>query len=176
MKLTEYLPERLLSPPVENFEEAIQPAMDGLNEALLGITEKELFAGSAEHWLPLWEAAYGLAIDPEKPTTERQARLMSKMRSAGATTAELLRQTVSSFANADCEVIEHSGEYRFTVKFTGIYGIPPNMDDVRAALEELKPAHLAYGFLFLYRTWQEFADKAWGELEAFTWEELEVMN
>ena len=169
MKLIEYLPERLLSLPAAEFQDAFQPEIDRLAEELANVTEYELFAKTADKWLPLWEAAYGIPSDPAKPVAERRSRLMSKVRGAGTTTAEMIRQVVASFANSDCEVIEHNEDYRFDVQFVGTIGIPPNMDDVKAAIEEIKPAHLAYQFLYLFRTWGNFANQTWESLAANTW-------
>lgn len=167
--LKDYLPERLLSMPVAEFQDAFQPEIDRLAEEISNIQGYELFAKTADKWLPMWETAYGIPIDPEKSLAERRSRLMSKMRGAGTTTAEMIRQVVASYANSECEIIEHNEKYRFDVKFTGTIGVPPNMDDVRAALEEIKPAHLAYEFIFLFRTWENFANQTWGSLAANTW-------
>ena len=46
------------------------------------------------------------------------------------------------------------------------------MDDVTAAIEEIKPAHLAYQFIYLFRTWQNFAGQTWGSLLSQTWGQL----
>lgn len=97
---------------------------------------------------------------------------MSKLRGAGTTTAEMIEQVVASFANSDCEVIEHPEDYRFDIKFVGTIGIPPNMDDVRAAIEEIKPAHLAYQFIYLFRTWGDIKDQTWGGIVSQTWGEI----
>ena len=172
MNLKEYLPDRLLSAPAADFQDAFQPEIDALAEAISSTTEQELFAHSAESWLPLWEAAYGLPNEPEKPLSERRSRLLSKVRGSGTTTAQMIRQVVASFANSDCEVIEHNDEYRFDVSFVGTVGVPPNMDDVRAAIEEIKPAHLAYQFIYLFRTWSDLSGQTWGSLSSRTWGEL----
>ena len=170
--LKDYLPERLLSMPVADFQDAFQPEIDKLAAEIAGTTEYELFAKTADKWLTLWETAYGIPIDPDKPLAERRSRLMSKIRGAGTTTAEMIRQVVASYANSDCEIIEHNEDYRFDVKFVGTIGIPPNMDDVRAALEEIKPAHLAYQFIYLFRTWKSLEGYRWMDLEKYTWQQL----
>lgn len=170
--LKDYLPERLLSLPVAEFQDAFQPEIDKLAEAIFQTTEYELFAKTADRWLPLWETAYGLPVDPQKPISFRRSRLMSKIRGAGTTTAEMIEQVVASFANSDCEVIEHPEDYRFDIKFIGTIGIPPNMDDVRAAIEEIKPAHLAYQFIYLFRTWGDIKGQTWGGLVSQTWGEI----
>lgn len=172
MTLKEYLPERLLSMPVADFQDAFQPEIDKLAEEIAGTTEYELFAKTAAKWLPLWEAAYGIPSDPTKPLSERRSRLMSKIRGAGTTTAEMIKQVVASYANSDCEIIEHNEDYRFDIKFIGVVGVPPNMEDVKAAIEEIKPAHLAYQFIYLFKTWGDYRGQTWGSLSGKTWGEL----
>ena len=171
-ELKSYLPDRLLSAPVEDFLEAFQPPVTALADTFDGIAEKELFAATAEKWISLWEAAYGIVSDENKSLADRRSRLISKVRGAGTTTAEQIRQVVSSFVNSDCEVIEHPASYSFDVKFVGVVGIPPNMADVKAAIEEIKPAHLAYQFLYLFYCWQDYAAQTWGGAGAKTWAEM----
>lgn len=172
MNLKEYLPERLLSLTVRDFLDAASPQLAAMQEAFLALPEKELFASTAERWLSLWERAYGLPVEPEKPVSFRRSRLLSRVRGAGTTTKEMIRQVVSSFSQSDCEVLEIPEEYRFEVHFVNRYGIPPNMEDVRAAVEEIKPAHLAYAFVYLFYTWSRYAGQTWGSLSGKTWDEL----
>lgn len=170
--LKDYLPDRLLSMPVADFQDALQPEIDKLTNEFFKITEYELFASTADKWLSMWEKAYGIPSGQEKPISERRSRLLSKMRGAGTTTAEMIRRVVSSYANSDCQVIEHNENYYFEIKFIGVIGIPPNMDDVRAALEEIKPAHLAYEFLYLFHVWRDLTENIWEKVLDQTWENV----
>lgn len=171
-RLKDYLPDRLVSPAVEDFEDAFQPQLDAIADLFAGISENELFAATAEKWLPLWEAAFGIPTEPDKSLSDRRSRLMSKLRGASTTTKEQIRQVVASFANSDCEIIEDPANYSFTVKFVGTVGIPPNIADVKAAVEEIKPAHLAYALLYLFYCWQDYAAQTWGDVSTKTWAEM----
>lgn len=171
-RLKDYLPDRLVSPAVEDFEDAFQPQLDAIADLFAGISENELFAATAEKWLPLWEAAFGIPTEPDKSLSDRRSRLMSKLRGASTTTKEQIRQVVASFANSDCEIIEDPANYSFTVKFVGTVGIPPNIADVKAAVEEIKPAHLAYALLYLFYCWQDYAAQTWGSASTKTWAEM----
>lgn len=171
-RLKDYLPERLVSPAVEDFEDALQPQLDAIADLFAGISENELFAATAEKWLPLWEAAFGIPTEPDKSLSDRRSRLLSKLRGAGTTTPERIRQAVSAFANSDCEIIERTADYAFDIRFVGVYGIPPNIDDVKAAVEEMKPAHLAYRLIFLYHCWQDYKAQIWGSAAQKTWAEM----
>ena len=171
-RLKDYLPDRLVSPAVEDFEDAFQPQLDAIADLFAGISENELFAATAEKWLPLWEAAFGIPTEPDKSLSDRRSRLMSKLRGASTTTKEQIRQVVASFANSDCEIIEDPANYSFTIKFVGTVGIPPNIADVKAAVEEIKPAHLAYALLYLFYCWQDYAAQTWGSASTKTWAEM----
>ncbi|MNJ78365.1 hypothetical protein D3C77_761030 [compost metagenome] len=41
-------------------------------------------------------------------------------------------------------------EWSFTIKFIDTLGIPPNLDDLKAVIEEVKPAHMKVEYEFSY--------------------------
>jgi hypothetical protein len=51
-------------------------------------------------------------------------------------------------------------------------GHPPNLDDLTAAIEEIKPAHLAYDYIIIYRTWGDVKGYTWGQLKSHTWADV----
>ena len=91
---------------------------------------------------------------------------------AGATTVAMIQNVAESFYNGQVAVEEQPEAYRFDIRFLSSIGVPPNLDDLSAALEEIKPAHLAYDYIIIYRTWGELEDKTWGELESRTWDDI----
>ena len=122
--------------------------------------------------LVTWETALGIPTDATKPNEYRRTRIMSKLRGQGATTKAMIENVAESFSNGDVAIIEYNSESRFEVKFVGTLGIPPNMDDLKAAIDEIKPAHLAYSFVYVYRTWDMVSTYTWNQLAARTWDEL----
>ena len=60
-----------------------------------------------------------------------------------------------------------------TVTFTD-KGIPTGLEDLKAAIEEAKPAHLAVEYIVTYNTWNDIANMTWTEASASTWEGLLV--
>ena len=113
----------------------------------------QLDVNTATWGLSLWEDAYGIMSDAGKSDMYRRTRIISKMRGAGTTTAALIQNVAESFSDGAVEVVEKPEEYRFDVKFVG-HGIPPNMDDLTAAIERIKPAHLAYAYIYTYMVWR----------------------
>ena len=128
----------------------------------------QLTLETATWGLSLWERAYGLAVDVTKDAAYRRSRIRGKARSVSTTTPAMIQNVAESFSNGQVEVTEYPGEYRFEVRFVGTVGIPPNMPDLTAALEELKPAHLAYEYVIMYRLNQELRDYTHGELAAYS--------
>lgn len=132
----------------------------------------QLDVSTATWGLSLWEEAYGIVTDVEKSDNFRRSRIISKMRGAGTTTAAMIQSVASSFSNGEVEVIEAPSQYRFDVKFVGTLGLPPNMDDLTAAIERTKPAHLDYAYLIIYRQQGALQPYTHTQLSAYTHETL----
>lgn len=134
---------------------------------------KQFFIYTATWSLPIWERIFGLPIGDETANIqERRENLISKLRSYGTTTKEMIVRVVNAFTNGDVQVVEHNEEYLFEIIFTGVIGIPPNMDDFKETIEIIKPAHLTYEIRIRYRTWGELSPYKWAGLEPFTWDEI----
>lgn len=137
----------------------------------------ELFAQlspkTAYGWgLELWERAYGISVDLSKPLEYRRTRVVAKQRGRGATTVAMIQNVAESFTNGQVAIEEHNDESYFVVRFTSNYGVPPNIEDLRDAINEIKPGHLDWLFEYLYRTWGQLTPYTWGALAAHTWDEL----
>lgn len=133
---------------------------------------RQLFVQTATWGLDAWENAYGLETDRTKPDDYRRTRIMSKMRGQGTTTVELIQNVSESFSNGEVEVTEHNEQYIFDVKFVSSIGIPPNLDDLKNAIEEIKPAHLQVNYIIRFRTHEELKPYTHEHLKAYTHETL----
>lgn len=127
---------------------------------------------SATWGLEIWEKALGIETDVSKPYEFRRTRILSKLRGAGTTTKEMIQNVSESFSNGEVTILEYAGESRFEVKFTGTIGMPPNMDDLTVAIEEIKPAHLGYSYVFIYRLHSQLSTYTHAKLSDYTHEEL----
>lgn len=113
-------------------------------------SELQLTISTATTGLARHERILGLPTNSEALLVDRRSRIVAKLLGQGTVTPELLRHVAASFSNGEVEIVEHPEAYRFNVKFVGTLGTPPNMADLSAALEEIKPAHLAYRYLYRY--------------------------
>lgn len=141
-------------------------------------TLNQFFIDTADFTLERWEKDLGLDINNNLNIEYRRSRIKARLRGQGTVTIKLIENVAESFSNGEVAVTEDNPNYSFTIKFIGIKGIPPNMDDLQRAIEEIKPAHLAFKFEYTYLTWDEFDNynRTWDEWDALnlTWDELEV--
>ena len=170
--LLEHMPRQYRgSPEVAELQAALQPWADKIHTDR-DILFAQFYPRTATWGLRLWEVALGIGTDISRPYSFRRSRIESKLRGLGTTTKAMVQNVAESFSNGSVEVLEFPGEYRFDIIFAGTIGIPPNMDDLSAAIEEIKPAHLAYLYIYIYRTWDMVSHMTWGDAGSYTWDEL----
>lgn len=109
--------------------------------------------------LKAYEFDVGVITNLNKPIDQRKSVVISKLRGAGVTTRWLIENVSEAYANADVEVVEDNTHYNVIVKFVGLLGIPPNMDDLERSLREIIPAHMIYTLVFLYVTYDMLLGK-----------------
>jgi len=128
--------------------------------------------------LALWENYLGLTSYSDKTLAQRRERIISKLRGMGTVTVAMIKNVAESFVYGQVTVTEHPELYSFTIKFSSEYGIPAHLDDVQAAIELIKPAHLGVVYEFTYMNWDEFDtyNKTWDQWDALnlTWIEFEA--
>lgn len=139
----------------------------------------QFYVETATEWgLDLWEQMLNLKSYAGKPLDQRRSRIISKLRGMGTVTVALVKNVAESYVYGTVEVMEAPATYSFTIKFVDTRGVPSNLDDVKAAIEEIKPAHLAVTYEFTYFIWDELDAKnwTWDQLDtlALTWDQLEV--
>ena len=61
-------------------------------------------------------------------------------------------------------------------EFVGTLGIPGNMSDLKITIEEIKPAHLAVVYEYVYNTWNDVSKITWNQAAAYTWDEIRTVN
>ncbi len=159
------------STEVLSLQNALQVEADALWDARNGLF-RQFNVESATWGLSIWEKALGIEADASKTDEYRRTRIMAKLRGQGTTTVVMIRNVAESFSNGIVDVIEHPEEYGFDIRFVGTLGIPPNMDDLTAAVEEIKPAHLMYTYIFVYRTNVELKPYTHIQLSGYSHEEL----
>lgn len=160
---------------MQTLQKILSAVTDDLENGLSG-TISECFAATASKLLPRYENLLGLTVDVSKSDQFRRERIRAKISGAGTTTKSMIEDVSRSYSNGEVEVIEDNKNSRFVVRFVGTLGIPGNMADLKLTIEEIKPAHLAVEYEYIYNTWEAGSVATWGRAESYTWEEIRTVK
>ena len=176
MDLIKLLPEYYeKNVTMRTLQSILSVATDNLEEGLSS-TISECFVGTASVLLSRYEQLFGLEVDVCKSDMFRRERIAAKILGAGTTTKEMIVDVAGRYSNGAVEVIEDNENSRFTIKFVGTRGIPGNMADLKLTIEEIKPAHLAVTYEYVYNTWTDASKLTWAQAAEYTWEEIRTVN
>lgn len=123
--------------------------LDRLNEALHEMLD-QFFVKTATWGLVHWENELGIYSDPSKPISQRRAVVESKLRGSGSFSGRLVQNVAEAYYVGNLDVTFQPAEWSFTIYFKDSIGAPPNLDDIKAMIEEIKPAHLIAEYSFNY--------------------------
>ncbi|MCJ8008891.1 YmfQ family protein [Lederbergia wuyishanensis] len=154
---------------IKDFQELIKvegKELANLNN-LIDDAVDQLFIETSTWGLARWEKVFGIITDESKPLDQRRSFVKSKIRGAGVTNVELVKEVAESWYNGEVEVIEEPS--KVSIKFNSNYGVPSNLPDVQSALREILPAHLFVEFLYKYFLIGEIHNvKTLAEMETLT--------
>ena len=110
---------------------------------------QQLSVDTATWGLAIYEKELDIKTDLNKPIEDRRSVIKSKMRGTGKVDAVLIKVVADAYTNGDV-IVSFNGH--IVVKFTSKIGTPPNLEDLKAILEEVKPAQLKIDYQFRYIT------------------------
>jgi len=123
--------------------------MELLHQALEE-TLDQFFVRTATWGLDIWERELDIAVDPAKPIEQRRSVVESKLRGGGVFSGKMVRNVAAAYERGTVDVTFQPEEWAFTIHFVDTIGLPPNLDDLKAAIEAIKPAHMAVEYEFSY--------------------------
>lgn len=146
-RLLEYLP------PYERYSKAFKEILkaEEIEFDNLGLDmedlKKQLNIDTATWGLAIYEKELGIKTNLSKPLEDRRSVVKSKWRGAGKVDKVLIKAVVDAYTNGGVDV---GFDGRIIITFNDVKGIPPNMDDVYNAIDDIKPAHLGIVYYFAY--------------------------
>ena len=176
MLLKYYIPEPIYNKKILNRIYNIQQIkIDEINVDIHDLIN-QCFVQTATWSLYIWEEEYGITTILNDSYEVRRSRIIAKMRGIGTVTVAMIKNVAESFQNGTVEVIEDNVNYAFTIKFTSLKGIPPKIEDIKNAIEEIKPAHLVVSYLYLLNTHLMLNSYKHYELEHYTHKQLKELE
>ena len=168
-----YLPSFIVKGNIiKDIFESQQAEVDLLNNNIQDLIDN-LFVETATWSLVNWEKEYNIPIDLDDTLENRRSRILARMVSKGQPfTKETIEAIANQFTNGSVEVIEHLESDYFTVKFVSAKGIPPKIQDVYDAINEVKASWLDVDYEFIFNTVNYLRKFTVAELRQYTVEEL----
>jgi len=133
----------------------------------------QFYVESATFGLDWWESLVGIEHILQRSEISRRHFIEAKLRGAGTTTLAMLNDIVNAFYGF--ETTELPSENAVNFKLVSRRGIPKNLEDIQAAVNDVIPAHIEPRYEFTYLPWNEVetAGLTWEQAETYTWEGLE---
>lgn len=122
--------------------------------------------------LDIYEKDLGITTDYTKNLDYRRSVVKSKSRGTGKLNAAMIKLVCDAFSNGDVKVTFDGIIY---VKFTSVKGVPLNMDDLKNAVEQIKPAYILLDYLYTYNTYDMLKPKTYNELKSYTYDQLRTI-
>ena len=172
-----YLPSFIVKGNIiKDIFESQQAEVDLLNNNIQDLIDN-LFVETATWSLVNWEKKYNIPIDLDDTLENRRSRILARMVSEGQPfTKETIEAIANQFTNGSVEVIEHLEDDYFTVKFVSTKGIPPKIQDVYDAINEIKASWLDVEYEFKYNTVYDVRQFTVKEIQKYTVKDLTEKN
>ena len=154
-----------------DLQAALEPEVLALWERRDSLLD-QLNVATATWGLKYWEQTLGIPVEESKQVEFRRTRIQSRLRGAGVTTVALIKNVAESFTNGEVDVKEYPSLFKLELKFVSQLGVPPNINDLTAALRDILPAHLAWDYVYVFRTYGQLEAYTYGQLAAYTYEQL----
>ena len=125
--------------------------VDSAQRADADETAQQMFLDSMTWALAIEERIAGITPAAGASVEERRSVLQAKWRSAtGKCDVDLIQRVCDSWKNGEVDVDFVDGE--IVLKFVGAYGVPDAdaLAALKAAVQEVIPAHLAVAYLYRY--------------------------
>lgn len=134
------------------------PWVLALADAILGVLEdqdaqsvsiREQLSLDTITWaLEIEEALAGIVPPADATLENRRSTLKAKLRSSGKVTIELIQAVCDAWKNGEVVVSFTGGKIR--LQFVCAYGVPADLDALKAAVRLVIPAHLAAEYAIKY--------------------------
>lgn len=102
----------------------------------------------------------------------KRSRVLARIQGNNLLTKTELESLIKIYDKSGCTIIEDYPKYTVVILFSGMTGVPYNIEQIKAAVEEVKPAHIKVEYDFRYNTWSEVKRKfkVWNDINTLTWD------
>jgi len=132
----------------QDFFNAVNSALADLENAINELKDDFFFNTMTLDAVVFMEKLLKITPFQSQTLENRQDAIRAKWRSSGHNSIILIRNVCESWKRGEIEADFINGKIQ--IKFVGEYGIPDDMTALINAINEIKPAHLAYFIIYKY--------------------------
>lgn len=134
------------------------------SDAVEQIQDDGFIGTASENRITQWEKYLG--ITPSDTLEKRRSAVTARFRGCGKHGLALIQSVCDAWKNGEVEASFTDGKIR--IQFTSILGIPDDLTGLKSAIDDIKPAHLAYEFIILYLLISNVSAMTLSEMEETT--------
>ncbi|MBO5870202.1 MAG: DUF2313 domain-containing protein [Clostridia bacterium] len=156
---------------IGDFTDAISIVFNRLIAICESIRNNTFFDSLDEYGVSWWEKHLNIIPNASQTLSDRSSSIQAKYLSSSHNSIKLLQSLCDAWKNGEVEVDFIDGKFEF--KFVGAYGVPVDLDSLKEAVDETKPAHIGVSYIFKYLFIEDIHNvKTLEELESITIEEF----
>ncbi|ULO09678.1 DUF2313 domain-containing protein [Paenibacillus sp. 19GGS1-52] len=155
-------------PLINEINGSIGITLDNFDEQMTDFSN-QIDISTATWSLPVYEKELGIVTDITKTDAIRREQIMSRLKGMTKIGAAELKVIADSYAHGDVEITLDHG---IVVEFTSVFGVPSNIEDLKAVLRSYAPAHIKMSYKFRYAFYSEFIPYTYSQLSTHTYGEL----
>lgn len=110
----------------------------------------EAYPQTAAKTLHRYEKDLGIVVNQNKPVDQRRSTIIGKMRGQGKISGSTIRNMAEAYSRGIVTVDVFPSEYKILITFVDTLGVPDNIEDLKASIEEIKPADMILEFKYRY--------------------------
>ena len=155
-------------PMVQNWMAAIQYELNEQNDKTAQLGKDILFDECSETVLAIYEREAGLDAGSSL-LEDRRSAVMARWIASNVPSLEMVQRIADSwsYGKTECSYDNLTVTVNFVDK-----GVPTGLEELKAAIEEAIPAHIAVNYAFKFNTWRDVAEMTWADASAQTWADL----
>lgn len=140
--------------------------MDTVADLILGLYNSNWFDLLSEQWVKFYEEKMGITPTASQTLADRRSAIQAKWKSGGKIDLALIQAVCDSWQNGEVSAEFTGGVIQLT--FNSIYGVPPDLQTLLNAVDDVKPAHLALAYVLKFLLVEDVEQMTLEELETKT--------
>lgn len=143
--------------------------LDDMDADVLQLFNDMFFDTCSEDMLEYYENECGLKPLASQSLADRRSAVIARWCSENRCSLEMMQDVADAWNNGKTN-ITYNGSL-ITVNFID-KGIPTGLEQLKSALNEVRPAHIPISYVFIYTAWADLLTQTWSEVSTETWESI----